>query len=141
MYDSPGRLIGLLYRKGQIFWTRALKEQKIGAAEYPVLLRLYRGDGLTQEEITRDLSVDKSAVTRVIQTLLDKGLVERRKDEKDRRCNRIFLTSLANAQRENIKQIQLQWNQILQQQMSEEEQKLFFLLLEKTAESIKEETL
>ena len=80
-----GRLISILHRRAQSHYTRALKEFGISSAEYPVLFLLQRREGLTQDEIAADLSIDKSAVTRIIQSLCEKQLITRRQDDADRR--------------------------------------------------------
>lgn len=136
--NSPGSLIALLYRKANMFWTLELKEYGLSAAEYPVMLRLYRSDGITQEEISREVQVDKSAVTRVLQSLMAKGLVERRRDENDRRCNRIFLTDQAEKYRNQIEALRECWGETLQRGMTEEEKQIFMRLLSKAAENAKE---
>ena len=48
------------------------------------MVQLYltgRGDGITQDEIVNDLGIDKGAVARIIKSLIDKGLIEKNKDE------------------------------------------------------------
>ena len=86
MQNNPGRLLSILYRKAQVYWTQSLKEYHITSAEYPILLRLYAREGVTQEEIVAELEMDKSAIARALQSLIDKGFVEKQKDEQDRRC-------------------------------------------------------
>lgn len=136
--NSPGGLIALLYRKANMFWTFELKEYGLSAAEYPVMLQLYRSDGITQEEISREVQVDKSAVTRVLQSLVAKGLAEQRKDENDRRCNRVFLTDQAEKSRVRIEALREGWGETLQKGMTAEEKQTFMRLLSKAAENAKE---
>lgn len=138
MSDNPGRLIAMLHRKAQIFWTQSLKEAGIGISEYPILLLLYRKDGITQEEISQNLLLDKSSVTRAVQSLLKKGLIKRERDEKDHRCNRIFLTDKADDYRCLMESVRVRWNNILQDHMSNEEKEIFTGLLNTAAQNAKE---
>lgn len=138
--DNPGRLISLLYRKAQIYWTHSLKQYQISTAEYPILIYLNHQDGVTQEEIATALNIDKSAVTRNIQSLCEKGLTERRKDEEDRRCNRVFLTKEGQESKEPIEQTKKEWNNILMKNMSKKEKTLFLQLLMQAAENISDIT-
>lgn len=135
---SPGRLIAMLYRKSNVFWTMELKESGLSAAEYPIMLCLYRSDGITQEDISQEVQVDKSAVTRALQSLADKGLVERRRDRRDRRCNRIFLTDKARQYQEQVENLREHWNEILLNGMNGEEKQIFIRLLNRAAEKAKE---
>ena len=138
MFRNPGKLIAILHRKAQIFYTHSLKEADIGASEYPILLLLYRKDGVTQDEISQNLLLDKSAVTRAVQSLVNKGLAERKKDTEDHRCNRIFLTDKADAYRNLIESVRVSWNETLLEHMSQEEKEIFSRLLLTAAENVKE---
>lgn len=136
--DNPGRFISILHRKAQIHWTQILKDVGISAAEYPILICLNYQDGITQEEITERLGIDKSAVTRVIQSLYEKGMVERKKDKIDRRCNRIYLTEEGKKTKEPIEQTKKEWSDTLMKGMTEEEKILFLRLLIQAVNNIKD---
>ena len=64
-----GKLVSVLHRRAQAFYTRYLKEYDISLAEYPVLFMLSTHDGVTQDEIAWDQGMDKAAVARVIKSL------------------------------------------------------------------------
>jgi len=65
-------------------------------AQWRVLARLHRaGDGLRQVELAEALDVEPITLCRMIDRLEEAGLVERRRDEADRRAWRIFLTGEA----------------------------------------------
>ena len=49
-----GKLVSVLHRRAQAFYTRYLKEYDISLAEYPVLFMLSTHDGVTQDEIAWD---------------------------------------------------------------------------------------
>jgi len=62
-------------------------------AQWRVLVRLSRtGDGVRQIELAEGLDVEPITLCRMIDRLAEAGLVERRRDETDRRAWRIFLT-------------------------------------------------
>lgn len=139
MQNNPGRLISILYRKAQVYWTQSLKEYHITSAEYPILLRLYAREGVTQEEIVAELEMDKSAIARALQSLIDKGFVEKQKDEQDRRCNRIYLTKKGHGVRQVIEEAKQKWNEILMKNMTEEEQREMIRLLGQSVKNLKRE--
>ena len=65
-------------------------------AQWRVLARLSRtGDGVRQIELAEALDVEPITLCRMIDRLEEAGLVERRRDEADRRAWRIFLTAEA----------------------------------------------
>ncbi len=60
--------------------------------QWSVMKRLRVNDGQPQNDLAFITHRDKTSMTRLINTMEDKDLVIRRKDESDRRMNRIFLT-------------------------------------------------
>lgn len=134
-----GKLTAVIHRKSQSFYTKELKIYNITSSEYPVIFKLSSGDGITQDEIVNDLGIDKSAVTRIIKSLIDKGLIERNRDKADKRCNRIFLTEKGKQAIIPIKKSIERWNGIITKNMSDEEEKELKMLLSAAIENIKEE--
>lgn len=65
-------------------------------AQWRVLVRLHRaGDGLRQVELADLLDIEPITLCRMIDRLGEAGLVERRRDEQDRRAWRLHLTEAA----------------------------------------------
>jgi MarR family transcriptional regulator for hemolysin len=64
-------------------------------AQWAVLFRLERAQGLKQSELAELLEVQPITLTRLIDRLCDNGLIERRSDPTDRRAKRLFLTPAA----------------------------------------------
>ena len=61
-------------------------------AQWAVLFRLERNEGLKQSELAEMLDIQPITLTRLIDRLCDNGLIERRSDPNDRRAKRLFLT-------------------------------------------------
>ena len=112
-HQSIGRLIAILHRQSQIFTNKALKEFSLTSAEYPFLFALYHNEGQTQEELSSYLYIDKGATARVIKTLIAKGFLIKEQDNKDKRCNRIFLTEKAKQEHDAIHSSVMQWNSLI----------------------------
>jgi MarR family transcriptional regulator for hemolysin len=64
-------------------------------AQWGVLFRLERSEGLKQSELAELLDIQPITLTRLIDRLHDNGLIERRSDPHDRRAKRLFLTPAA----------------------------------------------
>jgi MarR family transcriptional regulator for hemolysin len=64
-------------------------------AQWRVLARLGRQDGMRQIELADALDVEPITLCRMIDRLAEAGLVERRRDDEDRRAWRIHLTPKA----------------------------------------------
>src|SRR5579871_1750861 len=74
------------YRGAQFGVTRA---------QWAVLARLDRFEGLKQAELAEMLDLQPITLTRLLDRLCDNGLIERRSDPNDRRAKRLFLTPAA----------------------------------------------
>ena len=64
-------------------------------AQWAVLVRLDRSEGLKQTELAELLDLQPITLTRLLDRLAKNGLIERRADPNDRRANRLFLTGEA----------------------------------------------
>jgi MarR family transcriptional regulator, transcriptional regulator for hemolysin len=67
----------------------------ITRAQWVVLARLDRFEGLKQSELAEMLDLQPISLTRLLDRLSDSGLIERRADPTDRRAKRLFLTPAA----------------------------------------------
>ena len=64
-------------------------------AQWAVLARIERSEGLKQCELADTLDLQPITLTRLIDRLCDGGLIERRPDPDDRRAKRLYLTPAA----------------------------------------------
>lgn len=67
----------------------------ISRAQWVVLVRLDRSEGLKQSELAEILDLQPISLTRLLDRLAENGLIERRPDPNDRRANRLYLTPAA----------------------------------------------
>jgi MarR family transcriptional regulator, transcriptional regulator for hemolysin len=67
----------------------------ITRAQWVVLARLDRSEGLKQSELADILDLQPISLTRLLDKLCESGLIERRSDPVDRRAKRLFLTPAA----------------------------------------------
>ena len=61
-------------------------------AQWIVLFRLRQQEGLSQVDLAEVLELQPISLVRLLDRLVDHGLLERRPDPRDRRANRLFLT-------------------------------------------------
>ena len=67
----------------------------ISRAQWAVLMRIDRNEGLKQTELADLLDLQPITLTRLLDRLADNGLIERRADPNDRRANRLYLKPAA----------------------------------------------
>ncbi len=67
----------------------------ISRAQWAVLIRIDRNEGLKQSELADMLDLQPITLTRLLDRLAGNGLIERRADPNDRRANRLYLNPAA----------------------------------------------
>ena len=67
----------------------------ISRAQWGVLMRIDRHEGLKQSELADICDLQPITLTRLLDRLADNGLIERRADPNDRRANRLYLKPAA----------------------------------------------
>src|SRR5690349_10626496 len=95
----PNRELAFLINDvGRLIRTYADQEVRhygMTRAQWAVLSRLERNQGLKQSELADMLDIQPITLTRLVDRLCDNGLIERRADPDDRRAKRLFLTPAA----------------------------------------------
>jgi DNA-binding MarR family transcriptional regulator len=76
----------------------------------PRLLRvLWEEEGQTQSQLADRLHVRPATITRMVQRMEEAGFVERRRDERDQRLVRVYLTEVGREVQENVRRV---WEQM-----------------------------
>ena len=92
---------------GRLLRTRAdQKARQYGQtrAQWVVLLKLERHEGLKQSDLAEYLDIQPITLTRLVDRLCENGLIERRPDPNDRRAKRLYLTPAARPLLDRIDQ-------------------------------------
>jgi MarR family transcriptional regulator, transcriptional regulator for hemolysin len=69
------------------------KDRGTTRAQWIVLFRLREQEGLSQVDLADVLELQPISLVRLLDRLVEHGLLERRPDPRDRRANRLFLTA------------------------------------------------
>jgi DNA-binding MarR family transcriptional regulator len=105
-------------------------------AQWRVLARLGRQDGLRQVELADLLDVEPITLCRMVDRLSEAGLVERRPDDEDRRAWRIHLTAKAGPILEDLRALAQTFLDDVLEGVSAEEQKLVMSALDRVRSNI-----
>lgn len=98
---------------------------------------LWNQGAMSQTALTEAMQKDKNSVTKLIDALESKGLVERQRDERDRRSNRIVLTQKAEQMKERTKQFGVSMLDVMLEDIDEEELRRFLSTLKKITSAMK----
>lgn len=103
------RCFSVLDGRSRSYVLEACRPLEITYSEYALLLRLFDCEGASQEELSRVLQTDKSAVARTLKLLEQKGFIRREKDAQDRRIKRIRLTEYGRMQHPFLMAVMNSW--------------------------------
>jgi MarR family transcriptional regulator for hemolysin len=93
--DLKRQLIAQLVESSRLlrnYIDHRAKSRGTTRAQWIVLFRLRQQEGLSQVDLAEVLELQPISLVRLLDRLVEHGLLERRPDPKDRRANRLFLT-------------------------------------------------
>jgi len=83
--------LGEVQRLVRAYADRATARYGITRAQWAVLAKIERNEGMKQTELAEQMEMQPITLTRLIDKLCDSGWIERRGDDNDRRVNRLYL--------------------------------------------------
>ena len=83
--ESPFKSISILYRKSHIWLNNTCASYELSAAQAVVILIVCDFQILTQDDITKRLSLDKSVIAKTVNKLEERGFLVRTTNAKDKR--------------------------------------------------------
>ena len=130
------RLISILHNQKNSYMNVQLKEIGLSHGQAIALKIIYEENNIKQEDLNKRLQIDKSAVTRILKTLEEKGLIVKTRCEDDKRNQHIVLTNEGKKMYPSIKQIVLQTSNEMLEGIDENQQKQLEELLLKMKKNL-----
>lgn len=92
--ESPGFWIYRVHMLGTAALRKALqaKGHDVTPEQLTVMARLFEQEGMNQSQLGEKVLKDRHNMTRILNLLEKKGLIERRPDGNDKRAYRLYLT-------------------------------------------------
>lgn len=128
------RQINIISRCATMYRDRALSDTGLAGCHTPYILALYRIPGCTQEELARDLNVNKSSVARQLAALEERGFIRREPAPGDRRSQLVYPTQKALDLQPRIRQVLREWNAYLTGELTPQEQEVLSGLICRVAD-------
>lgn len=100
--DPSNRYLTKISRVAQMYRNLGLRESGFNAAEYDALRYVRKRPGIGQKELAELLSVDKAAVTRLVDSLEEKGFLRRAPSPTDGRAKCLYPTQDAPKTKELV---------------------------------------
>ncbi len=96
-----------------------------------VLFELWRRDGRRQVDLAREIGLATPTVNKILNGMIEVGLVDRTRLEDDARATRIYLTDEGHAIRSRVEEVWLEVEEELLSEFTETERYILFDLLTK----------
>ena len=116
-----------------------MNDYNIGSGQYIILLTLFRNSGISQEELSDYLKIDKGSIAKSIKKLEDEAYIKRSIDSDDKRAYKIFLTQKALDIIPIVQEAIKSWEDIIVSDLSDSEKQMIEQLLYKMAKKAYED--
>ena len=100
--------INTIYRSAQKYATRELSKNDISAIEAAILTKICNSSA-PQDEISKEIGVDKAYISRVLAKMKEKNLILKKNSQKDKRIREIEITKLGKEKLNIRQQILVKW--------------------------------
>ncbi len=126
--------ISIMYREHAKYINDNVKEEEVSFGLHPLLIKIYRNEGISQEELAEALHLNESTIARNLKKLEDKGFIER---IKDKRKKIIKITPKGGKIAQKVMDLDEMWDKKLKSNLTDEEYDNLLKTLRKISEELK----
>jgi DNA-binding MarR family transcriptional regulator len=106
-----------------------------------VLLNIDEEHGTPATKIGPQIGMESRSLTRMLKSLEETGLIERKADDKDKRLVKICLTAKGKEKKELAKIVVKKFNNVVKEEISTEKLAIFFEVVEKINKIIEQKNI
>ena len=134
------KMLNNISRSQAIYRHSRISVDDLQSSHYAFVLAICREPGRSQEELARELCVNKSTAARNVNYLEEKGYVSRLPLPQDKRQFSVFPTEKARQVLPEIKAASAEWMTRLSEGIAQEELDIFVSVLQRMQEKAREMT-
>lgn len=132
--DMPtAPFVSIIYREHAKYINEIVKKDDLSFGLHPLLIKIYKNEGISQEELAQAFHLNESTITRNLKKLEDKGFIER---IKNKRKKIIKVTSKGKKTSLKIMDYDKKWDEKIKNNISNEEYDNFLKTLKKICEEL-----
>ena len=124
------KMLNNISRSQAVYRQSKITDCNLQGGHYAFVLAICREPGRSQEEIAKDLCINKSTVTRNLNYLEEKGYIDRKSLPNDKRQFSVFPTEKMLSVLPEVKKASMEWMSLLSEGIPEQELKIFNSVLE-----------
>lgn len=132
------KMLNNICRSQAIYRHSRISAEDLQSSQYAFVLAICRAPGRSQEDLARELCVNKSTVARNINCLEEKGYVTRTPLAHDKRQVSVFPTEKALGVLPEIRRASGEWMRLLSEGISEAELEIFDSVLVRMQEKARQ---
>ena len=91
LHDAPGHLLRRCQQRAVEIFMEEIGTARVTPRQFAILVTLARRPGLTQTDVVEETGIDRSTVGDMIDRLVRRGLVQRRRSGRDQRANTLAI--------------------------------------------------
>lgn len=123
--------LNIISRCQATYRNSKLKVEGICACHHAFILMITKEPGRSQEELTREICLNKSTVTRTLSHLEKYGYIIRTPNPDDKRQFLVYPTDKMLEILPNVRAVSKKWNECISQGISNEELEVFYSVLQR----------
>ncbi|ANY70617.1 MarR family transcriptional regulator [Paenibacillus sp. BIHB 4019] len=127
--DEIRQLLDKIAAQTRRDYANMLREFQLHVGQDNMLCQLWRGDGITQQQLCENLNCEPSTVTNMLNTLEKNEIVYRQRDAADARISRVYLTAKGASLEQPVRNVWMNQQEKLLQGILPEERLLLRRLL------------
>ncbi len=131
-----GKEFSIIHRYSRVYMSKLLMEYNIPGRAVPYFMEICAHPGISQEQIAKNLKIDKGAVARTVKAMVDADVVERRHNPDDKRGYKLYPTEKMKELNKKNEEAREKLEKVLTEGMSAEEIQMCSMLLKKMAENL-----
>lgn len=132
---SLGRRFSIISRNIQQIIRGILKDVHIGSGQFMFIHAVSRNEGISQQELSVLLDVDKATCARAVMKLYRRGYIRREQDSGDLRLHHLYLTEKGHHVMPHIKETMRRVTEICGSELTPVEREELVRLLDKVVDS------
>ncbi|RAP45847.1 MAG: hypothetical protein BZ135_04900 [Methanosphaera sp. rholeuAM6] len=125
--------ISFLNRKHAKYLNKKLESENLSYGLYPLIVKIYREDGISQEDLAEFFQLNESTITRNLKKLEEKGFITKTAQH---RKKIITITSKGEKTANKIMDFDDQWEEIIRKDITQEEYNQYKKTLQKIIKSL-----
>lgn len=131
-----GKNISFLYRRSQMYINSELSKYDINSSEYMYIMAIFEDKKVSLGYLSNELAVDPALTTKVVNSLVKKGFVEKERSATDKRSFEVILTQKGREVKPIIYDVVDNWTKIMMSEMKHEDVEYISEKLEQIRDNI-----